>query len=291
MHRIAESSSDGEEMHTSGAKVPYEIRSARRTALTVLVMSALTFLGSVVMVAHKQNTGSPPSAAPLSSEVVGLDQEEKELSMNYVTEGLHGLRAMVNQFQYGIRPSPYHLVASSTLRTGASAASGFQCHIPAGTQVFPLSSRNGWVQVVVPQREDSNATFGWLPEKVDGDTTLLALDTELVNRRPRQETPPSAAEIQKRWDAVKAQNANLKAQIDDLHSSMKGPSTTTAFPIKPTIKTKEERVRGANQIKHEVNQVVDVDELSKVFRDLHTSVKKELQPGHAIDKVGTLFAE
>jgi len=284
------SSSDDEDMQqlrTLRAPVPMsqELRTARRAASVSLVVTAVACLCSAVVLVQRHAAGSGPlSATPvLSSRAVGLGEEE-ELSIGEVEERMSGLMEETRDLQFGIRPSPYSLKYNSILRSGPSVTSTELRRMPSGVQVFPLSRRTGWTQVVVPQMEDMNATFGWLPETVEAGAELLQQDTAV--RRPVtpshwRRAPPSEEQLRQRWSEVKARNAELKSRIADLQASMQSGYRAQA---------RQQTAEGAAQVKREVSSAVHVDEVSKTMHQVHSSLQKELKsPNHVLGELGKLF--
>lgn len=281
--------------------VPYEIRSAKRTAATALLVSAAAFLCSLGVVIHKHTAGAPVTMAPAVSAAVGLSEEEP---LQKVAAEIGGLLNQARGVEFGIRPVPHHLVAPMSLRAEPSADSAVQWQMPAGVQVFPLSSKFGWFQVVVPETEidgvQQKAAFGWLPEHTDEGTTLLVEDKELKNRKYSEyrAAPPSQAEVNAKWDEARAKNKELQAQVAELQRSMaeQRPGQPQLVEEAQEDQTGDEergsnderRSKGGAAVKAEAAKVVDLSQLSKSVHQLH-SLTKDLKTDKLMNSLGKAF--
>jgi len=283
-------SSDGEGVYGLQVPqaVPYDIRSAKRVAATSLLVSAAVCLCSLGAVVHAHTWGAPAVVAPAASSSVGLSEDEP---LQQAAAEVDGLLNEARGMQFGARPAPHHLVAPMALRAKASSAGPVQRQLPAGVQVFPLSAKFGWVQVVVPEMElggvKQNATVGWLQERTDGGAPSLVEDKKLLNRKynPYMAAPPSEAVIQAKKDAALARHQELQAKVVELQKSLASRPPHSAEADEQPASDEARRSKGGDAAKAEVSKVVVTEELSKTMQQVHSSLA-ELKADKLFQSIG-----
>lgn len=238
--------------------LPPELRHARRAAAAALVVSAVTFAVVATMAARTfLGDAGPHSAAVAQQDVVGFSALPGRL------DGPHHAPPL--------RPAAHRVSAASAVYLERSVASKRVRDLPVGSMLYPIRSKDGWVEVVVPPQDGQPAAMGWAPAP-GGLAASFQPEPHAPRGRGRAApaAPPtmSQEELRSKWEQVRARNSDVKDQLKVLQADMKKSYTDSI---------KDAGGRAGLSVVHGAEEALEMQGLERDAAKLGQEVRKELK--------------